>query len=415
MLQMWRLNNVAHRVDAMNIIVQSAEAENKGMKGFAFFELGFRSFFLMAGIFAVLLMATFVLALATDVWHYNYFSLFTWHAHEMVFGYAVAVVAGFLLTSVRNWTGMDTATGGGLLLLTLLWLAGRFAPAIPTLPGWLIALLDLSFLPVLAMVISIPILKLNQRHNFPVPLLLLLMAIGNTLIYAEMLELSFGSTERGMIIGIGALLLLMSVIGGRVMPFFTERGLPGVAVTRRKWVESSATPVIALWLLLELLLPGSIWVAIAAMGAAVVSGVRLIGWGSLRIWQQPMLWVIHLAYAWLVAGFVMQGLAAMGWVSTTIALHSWTAGAIGLFTLGMMARVALGHTGRPIEASPMMTVAFVSLALVAPVRVLLPLLFPSAIEAALLIAAIGWMLAFAIFVWVYAPYLVRPRADGQAG
>ena len=399
----------------MNIPVQGAEAENKPVKAFALFALGFRPFFLMAGVFAVLLMAVFVLALATDVWHYNYFPLFTWHAHEMVFGYAAAVVAGFLLTSVRNWTGMDTTTGRGLLLLTLLWLAGRFALAIPTLPGWLIALIDVSFLPVLAIVISIPILKLKQRHNFPVPLLLLLMAMGNALVYAEMLEFSFGSAERGMIIGVGALLLLISVIGGRVMPFFTERGLPGVTVVRRKWVESSATPMIALWLLLELMLPDSIWVSMAAMGAALVHGVRLIGWGSLRIWQQPMLWIIHLAYAWLVAGFFMQGLAAMGWMPVTTALHGWTAGAIGLFTLGMMARVALGHTGRPIEASPMMTVAFVSLALVAPVRVLLPLLFPSAIETVLLIAATGWILAFAIFVWVYAPYLVRPRADGQAG
>ncbi|MFC1542719.1 NnrS family protein [Pseudomonadota bacterium] len=399
----------------MNIPLQASEPSVEKRRVVSLLALGFRPFFLVAGIFAVLLMTTFVLGLVAGVWHYNYFSLFTWHAHEMLFGYATAVIAGFLLTSVRNWTGMDTATGSGLLLLVLLWLAGRLASAISALPGWLIAAVDLSFLPILAIVISIPIIKVKQYRNIPVPLLLLLMSIGNALIYAEMLELSFGSMEHGMTIGTGALLLLMSVIGGRVMPFFTERGLPGVMVTRRKWVESTVTPAIVLWLLLELTLPASIWVAIAAIGAAVVNGIRLIGWGSLRIWQQPMLWIIHLAYAWLVAGFVMQGLAAMGWMSTTIALHGWTAGAIGLFTLGMMARVALGHTGRSITASPAMIFAFVLLALVAPVRVLLPLLFPSATETVLLIAAVGWISAFAVFVWVYTPHLVRSRADGAEG
>jgi len=399
----------------MNIAVQSAGAVNKGVKGVALFELGFRPFFLMAGIFAVLLMATFVLGLVTGVWHYNYFPLFAWHAHEMIFGYSTAVVAGFLLTSVRNWTGMDTATGRGLLLLTILWLVGRLAPAIPALPGWLIASIDIAFLPVLAVVVFKPILKVKQYRNFSVPLLLLLMSFGNALIYADMLELSFGSMEHGMTIGTGALLLMMSVIGGRVMPFFTERGLPSVTVTRRKWVESTATPVILLWLLFELTLPGSVWVAVAATVAAVVNGIRLIGWSTLRVRSQPMLWIIHMAYAWLVAGFVMQGLAAMGWMSTTAALHGWTAGAVGLFTLGMMARVALGHTGRTIAASGAMALSFMLLALVAPVRVLLPLLFPSATETVLLIAAAGWISAFSIFVWIYTPYLVRPRTDGQAG
>ena len=400
-------------LDAMNaqILIEDREAVKRG----ALLGLGFRPFFLMAGIFAVLLMTTFVLSLLTGVWHYNYFPLFAWHAHEMVFGYSVAVVAGFLLTSVRNWTGMDTVTGKSLLLLVLLWLAGRIAPAFSMLPGGLIALVDIAFLPVLAAVILRPILKAKQHRNLSVPLLLLLMTVGNALVYAEMLEFSFGSVQHGMTIGIGALLLLMSVIGGRVMPFFTERGLPGVVVTRRKWVESAATPVIVLWLLFELLFSAASWTAGAAGVAAGVHGIRLAGWSLLRDWQEPMLWIIHLAYAWLVAGFLLQGLAALDFMPATTALHGWTAGAVGLFTLGMMARVALGHTGRAIVASPMMKLAFVLLVLVAPVRIVLPMLFPALTETALLIAASGWVMAFAIFVWVYTPYLIRPRADGQAG
>lgn len=399
----------------MNIPLHGDDPAKRKVKGFAFFALGFRPFFLAAGVFAILLMATFVLGMVTGVWHYNLFPLFLWHAHEMIFGYSVAVVSGFLLTSVRNWTGLNTATGGVLLLLLLLWLAGRLAPAIPILPGWVIALIDISFLPLLAAIVLRPILKARQYRNLSVPLLLLLMAIGQVLIYGEMLEFSFGSLERGVILGLGSLLLLISVIGGRVMPFFTERGLPGVMVVKRSWVEHASTPIIAVWLLLGLVGANGEMVMIAALTAVVIHGIRLAGWWSGRIWSEPMVWVIHLAYAWLVIGFLLQVMAGMDVMSVTVALHGWTAGAIGLFTLGMMARVALGHTGRPVKASPAIAIAFVLMALVAPVRVVLPLLFPSATEAVLLVAASGWIMAFLIFIWVYAPYLIRPRADGQAG
>ncbi|MFQ5519265.1 MAG: NnrS family protein, partial [Mariprofundus sp.] len=215
------------------------------------FALGFRPFFLAAGFFAVLLMAVFVLGLVTGVWHYNYFPLTLWHAHEMIFGYAAAVMAGFLLTAVRNWTGMDTATGKALMLLCLLWLAGRLISAVPSLPGWLIAAVDIAFLPVLALVILRPILKSKQRHNIPVPMLLMLMAFGHAIVYAGVLELPFGSIGNGLTLGLASLLMLISVIGGRVMPFFTERGLPGSVAIKRNWVEQAATPSIALWLLCE--------------------------------------------------------------------------------------------------------------------------------------------------------------------
>lgn len=399
----------------MNIQIQGGKTVNQGGKGVALLALGFRPFFLVAGLFAVLLMVTFLLGLMTGVWHYNLFPLSLWHAHEMIFGYSAAVVAGFLLTAVRNWTGMDTATGGVLLLLLLLWLAGRLAPAMPMLPGWVIALMDISFLPLLAAIILRPILKARQYRNLSVPLVLLLMAIGQVLMYGEILEFSFGSLERGMMLGLGSMLILISVIGGRVMPFFTERGLPGVMVIKRGWVEHASTPIIAIWLALELIGANGEMVMVAALTAAVIHGIRLAGWWSGRIWSEPMIWIIHLAYAWLVAGFLLQMVAVMDLMPLTVALHGWTAGAIGLFTLGMMARVSLGHTGRAVRATPIMTMAFVLMALVAPIRVVLPLLFPSLAEVMLVIAASGWIMAFLIFTWVYVPYLVRPRADGQVG
>lgn len=399
----------------MTIQINSPETPVDSKKKLALFALGFRPFFLAAGLFAVLLMAAFVAGLVSGVWHYNYFPLTIWHAHEMIFGYAVAVIAGFLLTSVRNWTGMDTATGSGLMLLSLVWLAGRLVSAIPSLPGWLIASIDCIFLPLLALVILRPILKTGQKRNLPVPLILLLMAAGNILIYAEMLEFSFGSLEQGLLVGVGSMLMLVSMIGGRVMPFFTERGVPGAVVVKREWIEMAATPSIALWLLLELIAPGSTWAVLASFIAAAVHGIRLFGWGSVQIWKVPMLWVIHVAYGWLVGGFVLQGLAGLEIIYSTIALHGWTAGAIGIFTYGMMARVSLGHTGRPIVSSPLITAGFIILTLTVVVRVVLPSLIPALTEVALLVAAAGWIIAFTLFVWVYAPILVRPRADGQPG
>lgn len=399
----------------MTIQISSPESSVDSKKKFALFALGFRPFFLVAGLFSIILMATFVTGQVSGVWHHNYFPLSIWHAHEMIFGYATAVIAGFLLTSVRNWTGMDTATGNGLMLLLLVWLAGRLASAIQLLPDWLIASVDIVFLPLLALVILRPILKSGQKRNVPVVLILALMGAGNALVYAEMLEFSFGSIEQGLMVGVGSMLMLISLIGGRVMPFFTERGLPGVVAVKREWIELAATPSIAVWLSLELIVPGSVWVVLAAFATATVHGIRLSGWGNMQIWRVPMLWVIHVAYGWLVFGFILQGLASLEVISATVGLHGWTAGAIGMFTYGMMARVSLGHTGRPMLAHPLMIAGFVILTLTVLMRVVVPILFPAVAEIALLMAAAGWMIAFALFVWVYAPFLIRPRADGQPG
>jgi uncharacterized protein involved in response to NO len=399
----------------MNIQINALDSSIESPKGFALFALGFRPFFLAAGVFAVLLMATFLSGMISGSWYDSYFPLPLWHAHEMIFGYAVAVMAGFLLTAVRNWTGLDTVTGTALLLLFLLWLAGRVVLFIPLFPVWLVASVDVVFLPLLALVILRPILKSGQRRNIPVAGLLLLMAGGNIWLHAEMLGLSFGSIQQGLLIGVSSVLMLMSVIGGRVMPFFTERGLPGSVAVKRHWIEQMATPLIALWLFAELLVPNAIWPVVAAFAAALIHLIRLSGWGGMKVWSVPMLWVIYLAYGWLIVGFILRGLAGMEVMPSSVALHAWTAGAIGMFTLGMMARVSLGHTGRPLVAHPFMIVAFMLLIMAVVVRVCVPMLLPTFTETALLISAAGWILAFAIFVWVYAPLLIRTRVDGKAG
>jgi len=375
--------------------------------------LGFRPFFLAAGIFAVLLMATSVFGIQTGISYDSYFPLPLWHAHEMLFGYTVAVIAGFLLTAVRNWTGMETARGYALLALILLWLAGRVVLAVPGMPEWLTVLIDMAFLPVLALVVARPIIKSKQLRNLSVPLLLLLMAAGNGLIYAGMLGVS--DALNGLWFSVGIILMLMALIAGRVMPFFTGRVASDSDIQTFPMVEALALPVIALWVLVEQLFPDSPVSAVVAVSAAAVHTVRLYGWSCRGVWREPMLWVIHTAYGWLVAGFLLLALADFGVGSKLLALHGWTVGAIGMFTLGMMARVALGHTGRPMSAHPAVAGAFLLLAVTTLIRVLMPILFPSFTEVALLIAAAGWILAFSTFVWIYTPYLIRPRVDGAPG
>jgi len=397
----------------MTIPIHNPDVPEERKRTIILFRLGFRPFFLAAGLFSMLLMGIFVFNLAMGDWHGTYLSLSLWHGHEMIFGYAVAVIAGFLLTAVKNWTGIDTVTGKGLLLLFLIWLAGRFVLVVPDLPGWLVVSVDIVFLPLLALVILRPIMKSGQSRNVSVVTLLMLMAAGNGLFHAQVLEFSFASMEPGLAIGVGAVLMLMSVIGGRVMPFFIEKGLSGASVVKIKWLELAATPLIAIWLLLELLTPDSIWQVLAAFVAAMAHGIRLFGWGNLRIWKAPMLWVICMAYGWLVIGFILQGLAGLQMIPGNIALHAWTVGAIGMFTLGMMARVSLGHTGRAMIAHRAMVIGFVTLGLTALTRVFVPLLFPAMMDVWLLIAGTGWILAFALFVWIYAPYLVQVRADGR--
>ena len=397
----------------MNIPVKISELSPNNARGFSLLALGFRPFFLAAGIFAVLLMAVFILGVQTGIWHYNYFPLPLWHAHEMLFGYTVAVITGFLLTAVRNWTGMQTAKGYPLLALLLLWLAGRIVSAVPNVAEWLVVFIDMAFLPVLALVVARPIIKAKQMRNLSVPMVLLLIAVGNGMLYAEMLGYSEGM--NGLWFAVGAILMLVSLIAGRVMPFFTGRALSSAQIRKFPVIELLATPVIALWMVVELMIPDSPASAVVAIAAVVLHAVRLYGWSCRGVWSEPMLWMIHLAYGWLVGGFLLVALAGFDIGSKLLALHGWTVGAIAMFTLGMMARVALGHTGRPVSAHPLMVWSFLLLAASSLIRVFMPMLFPSIADVVLLVSAVGWISAFALFVWIYTPYLIRPRVDGAEG
>lgn len=381
--------------------------------GFALFALGFRPFFLAAGLFAVLLMALWLLVLRGSL-EPGELSPPVWHGHEMLFGFAVAVIAGFLLTAAQNWTGIRTPSGMPLAALFLLWLAGRLGFLVPGLPPGLVALVDLAFLPALAVVLAFPILKAKQLKNAAFPIMLLALAAANALVHLEALGQA-DTASLGLRLATYVVVAMMVVMGGRVIPSFTDNKL-GTRARRWKPLEI-LVPVTTLGALTAALIaPHSLVTALLAAIAAAVHVIRLAGWYTPRFWSVPLLWILHLGYAWIALGFALLALSAAGIATAAVsALHAFTTGGIGVLTLGMMARVSLGHTGRLLEPPPVMTRAFVAINLAALLRVALPLLFPGVYAQSMAAAGLIWVAAFGLFVVVYAPMLLRPRVDGKPG
>ena len=383
------------------------------LTGWAPFALGFRPFFLAAGVYAVLLMALWLAVLQGGIAPAA-LAPFAWHGHEMLFGFAVAVIAGFLLTATQNWTGIPTLSGKPLAALFLLWLAGRLGMLVPGLPPELVAAVDLAFLPVLALALALPIARAKQLHNYPVPLMLLALTVANAMVHLEALGRA-ATASLGLHLATYVVITMIAVIGGRVIPNFTDNKLRTRA-RRWKTIEWLVPAATLAALLAALVAPVSPLTGLLAALAAAVHAIRLAGWYTKKVWSVPLLWVLHLGYAWVVVGFALLALAATG-VSAAAgsALHAFTAGAIGVLTLGMMARVSLGHTGRLLEPSPLMAWAFVAVNLAALVRVAVPLLSPAGYAAGMSASGLLWVAAFGLFAALYAPVLLRPRVDGKRG
>lgn len=380
------------------------------------FALGFRAFFALAGLAALVLIvfwnALFNGTLAAE----HYFPDSYWHAHEMLLGYAVAVIAGFLLTAVKNWTGKPTLTGDGLASLCFLWLYGRILPFYAgLLPDVLIALVDFSFLPILAYQVSKPIIAAKQHNNLFFIGLLLLLTLGNGLIHAEMLGASINTAATGLELVVAVIIILILIIAGRVFPFFTERGISGTLIIRNPMLDNAAVASALIVFALQLAGISGTLLALAAAIAVAVNGLRFAGWYVQRIWYVPLLWVLYTGYAWVILGFVLTALAAYSLVLPSLALHAFTLGGIGVLTLGMMARVSLGHTGRALKASNAISIAFVLINVAALFRVLLPIATPSWYGNLIYLSTLSWLAAFSLFVFVYAPLLIRARIDGQEG
>ncbi|MCK9397601.1 MAG: NnrS family protein [Methylobacter sp.] len=379
------------------------------------FALGFRAFFALAGLAALVLIVFWNAIFNGELTSEHYFPNNYWHAHEMLLGYAVAVIAGFLLTAVKNWTSKPTLTGDQLAGLCLLWLYGRILPFYAgALPDALIALVDFSFLPVLAYQVSKPIVQAKQYRNMFFIGLLLLLALGNGLIHIEMLGYS-NTAATGIRLVVATIIILILIIAGRVFPFFTERGIPGTLIIKNPMLDSLSIASAVIVFALQLFGISGTVLALAAIAAVAVNVARLSVWYVKRIWYVPLLWVLYAGYGWIILGFMLTVLSAYSVVPPSLALHAFTLGGIGVLTLGMMARVSLGHTGRALKASNAIAIAFVMINVAALFRVLLPIAMPGWYENLIYISTLSWLAAFSLFVFVYAPILASARIDGQDG
>lgn len=379
------------------------------------FALGFRPFFLLAGWLAILLMAFWVPVFVGGVSFDTYYGQIGWHSHEMIFGYTVAVIAGFLLTAVRNWTNAPTPSGLPLAGMGALWLVARILPILVAIfPRWLIAAADLAFLPTLAIGIAVPLLKNNEKLNLIFLPLLAVLWSADLLVHADVLGLAPNLARKGLFLGLDVIILVIVIMGGRVIPFFTERAL-SLVLKRWRIVEWLSPVSVVLFLLTELFVPDSVTSASFAALAACANGARLAGWYTPRYWRVPLLWVLHLGYGWIILGFYLKAATALGLVPPQFTIHAFTVGGIGVLTLGMMARVSLGHTGRPLKVGAAMTTAFVLINLAAVERGLLPPFFPQFFSQLIVASGAFWIAAFTIFIIVYMPILIQPRVDGRSG
>ena len=381
------------------------------------FATGFRPFFLGGALLAVASMLVWMAMFFAGVSVGGPIDLVDWHAHEMLLGFTPAIIAGFLLTAVPKWTGYNTPTGGWLAALFGLWLAGRLVMlAAGTLPYWVVAAVELAFLPALAVAIAIPIGRARKARNLGFIPLLFGLAAANALFHLDVLGVIEGWGARGLDAALGIIVVIIAIVGGRVIPFFTASALGTDTPDRRRLIDIAALVLTVGWLLGFVVEPTSAITAVAAIGAGAANLGRMIGWRPTAARSVPLLWVLHAGYAFVGIGLITFGLTNFGVTATTsIALHALTTGAIGILCLGMMARVSLGHTGRPLKAHTVTAIAFALIIAAAIIRVFLPWIAPSAYSASIGLSATLWAIAWVLFLIIYTPILLKPRADGRPG
>lgn len=382
--------------------------------GPAILSYGFRPFFLSASIWAAGAMVLWIAMLTGHLVLPTAFGMIDWHIHEFLYGYLPAVVAGFLLTAVPNWTGRPPLTGTPLLVLMLAWLAGRAAVLFSQFldPG-VTAAVDLSFLGLLCLAIGREVIAARNWRNLKILILIALLFCGNALFHAEAIGGGGATNGYGERLGIGVAILLITVIGGRIIPAFTRNWLarrePGrlpVSFNRFDMVSMIlAGAAILLWMAA----PRQPLTAFLCLAAGALHAWRLTRWAGERTAAEPLVLILHIGYAFVPLGFVAIGCAILAptTMPTSAALHAWTAGAIGVMTLAVMTRASLGHVGRPLHATSGTVFVYACAVAAAVLRIAAGI--GPAPTILLDLAGAAWIAAFGGFAVLYGPLLVRPR------
>jgi len=383
------------------------------VKGWPVLRLGFRPFYLGAAVFGALAvplwLALFLGRLSLDL----SVAPLLWHAHEMLFGFAAAVIVGFLLTAGKAWTGLATPRGAFLGALAGLWLAARIAAIVG--PYALYAALDLLLLPLVAAVLINVLVRAGNRRNLALGGILILLALTNLCFHLAVPGIIAMSPMRPLHAALALIVMIECVMTGRVLPAFTNSVTPGLNLKSRPRLEQATLAVTALALLSWVADAPSGFTAAAFALAAAAHLLRQWSWQPGVTRSRPILWVLHAAYVWLPVGFALLALAQIGWVSVSAGVHALAVGATGGLIIGMVTRTARGHTGRPLKASKAEVLAYTLVMAAAVLRVVLPILAPQWFVQSLLAAVLAWSAAFGIYLVIYTPWLLSTRLDGKDG
>lgn len=378
--------------------------------------LGFRPFFLFGSLWASLHILVWV---AFQSGKFPFISIsdpVTWHAHEMIFGFATAIVAGFLLTASQNWAGMRGVHGRKLKLLVGVWILARLLSAVSRNYYALYAFLDLSFYPLLAWFLKPYLWQKSQRRNQVFFVLFFVLFIANLIIHINHFQsTSLPSSRSILLFSIYAIIMMIAIIGGRVIPFFTSNAIPAVKPFCNPWIEWTSFGSIVAVAISITFFEFSRLSAILAFLAAAVHSIRWLLWKPWKSIHLPILFILYVGYVWIPIGFLMRGMASLTFIPPSLSTHAFTAGAIGTMIYAMITRVSLGHMGLPIRADTPLLFGYLLMITAAALRTFGPWISPEQTLTIIELSGYLWSLAFLIYVIVYGPILLGSRSDGKEG
>ena len=382
-------------------------------QGPAFFSYGFRPLFLGAALFAGVAVPAWILLLTGAGDSEFYSAARQWHIHEMVFGFLPAVITGFLLTAIPNWTDRAPIRGGELMLLCALWLAGRLVMAIPFLTPLLSACVDAAFLIAVAGLVWREIVAAKSWGHAPIGGLISLIAGAN--IFLHVRAVSGAEMDLPSRMALGLVMVLLSLIGGRIIPNFTRDFLDGQGMTEQpapfSRFDGLSVVLVGVGAVAWIVQPQAMVTGWILLGAGVVNLGRLLRWYGWVTWREPLVLTLHLGYGWLALSLLLLGCAILGWgLEPADAVHAFTTGSVGVMTLAVMTRASLGHTGRPKHAGPLTVCIYILVNVGALMRVFGPSVELS-MNLVLGIASVSWSGAYLLFTLVYGPFLFRPSLD----
>ncbi len=384
-------------------------------EGAAVWNLGFRPFYLAGAAWAIISIALWILQWQGVIVLRSHLAGTAWHMHEMIFGYAFAVVAGFLLTAVRAWTNQPTPTGSSLMWIVVAWLFARVLYLTP----WSLAgiVFETLFFIGVAWGIAVPIHRGGNRQNFFFVMLIAFAALLNLVFHYSLIAASASIDLRSIAIaGLDLLCFIITIVSGRVMPMFTRNGAPGTNPKSYPQLEKAALIGIFCTGVLSFVTTLQMWLAPVAF---ITSGLLFTRWvlcSPLATWRNPILWILHASLLWLPIGYALRAFAAIyPSLATSIGVHAITIGVIGGLTLAMMTRTARGHTGRNLRASKLETVAYLTILASACIRVFMPMIAPTFYIESVLASSLLWAASFSLYLWVFTPWLLASRLDGKAG